>query len=162
MANYVEKEVLYEEIVRWQDARAVAIEAGEEPPVMTDMIARAIMETAYGLGNRWNFKDYSWVDEMILDGIEAGMKAVAKFDRNHPKKNPFGFISFVIWRAFVIRIRSEKDFQAFKMELLLDETIDAFTKICDGEYDHVAEQAFFMCGGLDDVDAKWAEIQKNS
>lgn len=43
----------------------------------------------------------------------------------------------------------------------LDETIDAFTKICDGEYDHVAEQAFFMCGGLDDVDAKWAEIQKN-
>jgi F-type H+-transporting ATPase subunit beta len=43
----------------------------------------------------------------------------------------------------------------------IDETIDAFTKICDGEYDHVAEQAFFMCGGLDDVDRKWAEIQKN-
>lgn len=43
----------------------------------------------------------------------------------------------------------------------LDETIDAFTRICDGEYDHVAEQAFFMCGGLDDVNAKWAEIQKN-
>jgi len=44
----------------------------------------------------------------------------------------------------------------------LDETIDAFTRICDGDYDHVAEQAFFMCGGLDDVDKKWAEIQKNS
>jgi F-type H+-transporting ATPase subunit beta len=42
----------------------------------------------------------------------------------------------------------------------LDECIDAFTKICDGEYDHVAEQAFFMCGGLDDVDKKWDEIQK--
>jgi F-type H+/Na+-transporting ATPase subunit beta len=25
----------------------------------------------------------------------------------------------------------------------------------------VAEQAFFMCGGLDDVDRKWAEIQKS-
>jgi F-type H+-transporting ATPase subunit beta len=43
----------------------------------------------------------------------------------------------------------------------IDETIDAFTKISDGEYDHVAEQAFFMCGGLDDVDRKWAEIQKS-
>ncbi|RYI98573.1 MAG: F0F1 ATP synthase subunit beta, partial [Actinomycetales bacterium] len=43
----------------------------------------------------------------------------------------------------------------------LDETIDGFTKICDGDYDHVAEQAFFMCGGLEDVDAKWAEIQKS-
>jgi F-type H+-transporting ATPase subunit beta len=39
------------------------------------------------------------------------------------------------------------------------ETIEAFNKIADGEYDHVAEQAFFMCGGLDDVDKKWAEIQ---
>src|SRR3569623_1778578 len=38
-------------------------------------------------------------------------------------------------------------------------TIEAFTKIADGESDHVAEQAFFMCGGLDDVEKKWAEIQ---
>jgi F-type H+-transporting ATPase subunit beta len=36
----------------------------------------------------------------------------------------------------------------------------AFNKIADGDYDHVAEQAFFMCGGLDDVERKWAEIQK--
>jgi F-type H+-transporting ATPase subunit beta len=44
----------------------------------------------------------------------------------------------------------------------VDETIDAFTKICDGEYDHVAEQAFFMCGGLDDVEEKWKKIQKET
>ncbi|GAB2766917.1 F0F1 ATP synthase subunit beta [Nocardioides salsibiostraticola] len=42
------------------------------------------------------------------------------------------------------------------------DTIEAFNKIADGDYDHVAEQAFFMCGGLDDVEAKWAEIQKRS
>ena len=40
------------------------------------------------------------------------------------------------------------------------DTVESFTKICDGDYDHVAEQAFFMCGGLDDVDRKWEEIQK--
>jgi F-type H+-transporting ATPase subunit beta len=44
----------------------------------------------------------------------------------------------------------------------LEDTVEAFTKICDGEYDHVAEQAFFMCGGLDDVERKWSEIQKES
>ncbi len=44
----------------------------------------------------------------------------------------------------------------------LDETIDGFTKIADGEYDHVAEQAFFMCGGLEDVEKRWAEIQKST
>ncbi len=40
------------------------------------------------------------------------------------------------------------------------DTIEAFTKIADGDYDHVAEQAFFMCGGLDDVEKKWSEIEK--
>jgi F-type H+/Na+-transporting ATPase subunit beta len=43
----------------------------------------------------------------------------------------------------------------------LADTIEGFTKICDGEYDHVSEQAFFMCGGLDDVERKWDEIQKS-
>ncbi|MFI7589662.1 F0F1 ATP synthase subunit beta [Spongisporangium articulatum] len=44
----------------------------------------------------------------------------------------------------------------------VNETVEAFTKICDGEYDHVAEQAFFMCGGLDDVERKWDQIQKET
>ena len=43
----------------------------------------------------------------------------------------------------------------------LKETIEAFKKISEGEYDNYPEQAFFMCGGLDDVEAKWAEIQKS-
>ena len=44
----------------------------------------------------------------------------------------------------------------------LTDSIEAFTKIADGEYDHVPEQAFFMCGGLDDVERKWAQIQKDT
>ena len=43
----------------------------------------------------------------------------------------------------------------------IEDTIEAFNKISDGEYDHVAEQAFFMCGGLEDVERKWDEIQKS-
>ena len=43
----------------------------------------------------------------------------------------------------------------------VSETVEAFNKIADGEYDHVAEQAFFMCGGLEDVEKKWDEIQKS-
>jgi F-type H+-transporting ATPase subunit beta len=44
----------------------------------------------------------------------------------------------------------------------VDETVEAFKKIADGDYDHVAEQAFFMCGGLGDVDRKWEQIQKDT
>ena len=41
----------------------------------------------------------------------------------------------------------------------LEDTIEAFTKIADGDYDHLPEQAFFMCGGLDDVEKKAKELE---
>jgi len=41
----------------------------------------------------------------------------------------------------------------------LDETIDAFKKLTQGEYDHIPEQAFFLCGGLDDVEANAKQLQ---
>jgi F-type H+-transporting ATPase subunit beta len=40
----------------------------------------------------------------------------------------------------------------------LDESIAAFNAICDGEYDHFPEQAFFMCGGLEDLKANAKEL----
>jgi F-type H+-transporting ATPase subunit beta len=42
----------------------------------------------------------------------------------------------------------------------LTETIEAFTKIADGDYDDTPEQAFFMCGGLEDVERKAEQIKK--
>jgi F-type H+-transporting ATPase subunit beta len=33
----------------------------------------------------------------------------------------------------------------------LDETIDSFDKLCNGDYDDLPEQAFFMCGGIEDA-----------
>jgi len=42
----------------------------------------------------------------------------------------------------------------------LADTIEAFRMICDGEVDHVAEQAFFNVGGMDMVMENWNRIQK--
>ncbi|PLC12487.1 ATP synthase subunit beta [Kocuria flava] len=42
------------------------------------------------------------------------------------------------------------------------ETIEAFGKICDGEFDHVPEQAFYNVGGLDDVMRQWDEIKSRT
>ncbi|GAA3620341.1 F0F1 ATP synthase subunit beta [Microlunatus ginsengisoli] len=42
----------------------------------------------------------------------------------------------------------------------LSETIEAFKMICQGEVDHIAEQAFFNVGGMEDVHRRWDELQK--
>jgi F-type H+-transporting ATPase subunit beta len=44
----------------------------------------------------------------------------------------------------------------------IKDTIEGFSAICDGELDHIAEQAFFNVGGLDDVERQWAKIQEQS
>ena len=41
-----------------------------------------------------------------------------------------------------------------------DETIEAFTRICDGVYDDVPVQAFSGIGGIDDLEKKWHDMQK--
>ena len=41
-----------------------------------------------------------------------------------------------------------------------DETIEAFTRICDGVYDNVPEQAFSGIGGIEDLERKWHDLQK--
>jgi F-type H+/Na+-transporting ATPase subunit beta len=43
----------------------------------------------------------------------------------------------------------------------LDETISSFKAITEGKYDHVPEQAFFMCGGIDDVEKKAKELERS-
>jgi F-type H+-transporting ATPase subunit beta len=40
------------------------------------------------------------------------------------------------------------------------DTVEAFKKICEGEYDTYPEQAFFMCGGLDDLERNAAKLGK--
>ena len=44
----------------------------------------------------------------------------------------------------------------------IKETIESFDAIVKGDFDHVAEQAFFNVGGISDVEEKLAQIQKEN
>lgn len=138
--NYVDKQALFDNIVNWQDEVSEAKLAGIDPPIMPDSIGSAIMNIAYGLGSRYNFSGYSWRDEMVLDGILAATRAIPLFDRNNEKKNPFGFLTFVVWRAMVGRLKKENAEHAAKMSMLMDETILGYDTI-DGEEDHGVSKA---------------------
>ncbi len=43
----------------------------------------------------------------------------------------------------------------------LDETISSFKAITEGKYDNVPEQAFYMCGGIEDVEKKAKELERS-
>ena len=44
----------------------------------------------------------------------------------------------------------------------IKDTIEAFDRVCKGEFDHYPEQAFFSCGGLDDVEANAKKLAGNA
>ncbi len=44
----------------------------------------------------------------------------------------------------------------------LKDTIESFDAICRGDFDSVAEQAFFNVGSISDVEERWAQIQKEN
>ena len=44
----------------------------------------------------------------------------------------------------------------------LHDTIESFDAICRGDFDHVPEQAFYNVGGIDEVEARWAKMQKEN
>ena len=44
----------------------------------------------------------------------------------------------------------------------LAETIESFQMIVSGKVDHVAEQAFFNVGSMEDVEKRWSELQKSN
>ena len=41
----------------------------------------------------------------------------------------------------------------------LEETIEAFKRLCAGDFDGYPEQAFFMCGGIEDLERKAEELK---
>src|SRR5690348_13253781 len=41
----------------------------------------------------------------------------------------------------------------------VEETVDAFKRLCAGDFDNYPEQAFFMCGGLEDLERKADELK---
>jgi F-type H+/Na+-transporting ATPase subunit beta len=41
----------------------------------------------------------------------------------------------------------------------LKETIESFDKIAKGEFDNVPEQAFFLCGGLEDLERNRKKLE---
>jgi F-type H+-transporting ATPase subunit beta len=41
----------------------------------------------------------------------------------------------------------------------VEETVDAFKRLCEGAFDEYPEQAFFMCGGIEDLERKAHELK---
>jgi hypothetical protein len=122
-AHYVDNKKFYEALVAYRKQVDDAAAAGEEQPIVPNYIGECFVKIATHLSYKANFINYTFKDDMISDGIENCLTAVAKFD---PSKstNPFAYYTQIIYFAFIRRIQKEKKQQSTKYELIRNMDID--------------------------------------
>tara|TARA_B100000745_G_scaffold276308_1_gene206218 strand:- start:1293 stop:1760 length:468 start_codon:yes stop_codon:yes gene_type:complete len=86
-------------------------------PKISESVALSFIKIATNLSNKANFRNYTYKDEMILDGIE---NCVAYAHNFNPEKstNPFSYFTQIIYYAFVRRIQKENKQTDIKRSLI--------------------------------------------
>ena len=122
--NYVDNKKLYDEMVKYVDSYNVAKDAGKQTPPVNNYIGEVIYKIAYNLAKRPNFSGYTFKDEMIGDGIENCLMYIHNF--NPVKyKNPFAYMTQIIFWAFVRRIQKEEKQQYIKYKSMVNHSVES-------------------------------------
>jgi hypothetical protein len=105
--HYVDNKKLLEVLVEYRKNNLLSIENGTEPPRIPEYVGYCLLQIANHLSTKFNFRSYTFKEEMISDGIETCIKYMYNFD---PEKssNPFSYFTQIIYFAFLNRIKREK------------------------------------------------------
>jgi hypothetical protein len=123
-SHYVDNKKFLAALIEYKAGIDAAKEKNEELPRVPRYIGECFIKIATHLSYKSNFINYTFKDDMISDGIENCLTAVAKFD---PSKgsNPFAYYTQIIYFAFIRRIQKEKKQQATKYKLIENMDIDS-------------------------------------
>ena len=124
-AHYVNNVEFYEAIKEYQIKVQEAKEAGLERPRVTNYLGECILKIATHLSYKPNFINYSYREDMILDGVENCLQYFTNFDPTK-SKNPFAYFTQIIYYAFLRRIAKEKKQTFIKNKIIMEMPYDAF------------------------------------
>lgn len=105
--HYVNNKEFLAAMTEYRNARVEAEERGDDPPRVSNYIGECFVKIANHLAYKSNFVNYTFREEMILDGIENCITYINNFD---PAKssNPFAYFTQITYYAFLRRIQKEK------------------------------------------------------
>lgn len=123
--HYVDNKKLYAEMIKYinsvNEAKSKNLPK-DQWPVINSYIGSVILKIAIGLSNRPNFIGYTFKDEMIGDGVENCLMYLHNFNPDK-SKNPFAYITQIMFFAFVRRIQKEQKQQYIKQKSIMNSDI---------------------------------------
>lgn len=125
MAHYVNNKEFLAAIVEMKEKVKYAEENGLPKPIISNYIGDCILKIATHLSYKANFINYSYRDDMILDGIENCIQYIDNFDSSK-YSNPHAYFTQIIYYAFLRRIAKEKKQSLIKGKLIQNMGFEAF------------------------------------
>ena len=111
--HYVNNVDFLEAIKKYQKQCQEAEAGGDPKPQLSNYLGECILKIATRLSHKANFINYSYRDDMILDGIENCIQCMDSFDPDK-SSNPFAYFTQITYYAFLRRIQKEKRQQQTK------------------------------------------------
>ena len=134
MSHYVNNKELYEEFVSYYPLCKAALNAGLERPEIPLIIAEAIKQIAKRINNSYNFRNYSYVDEMIAAGMLQCLRKVHLFNPDI-SESPFSYFSQLCWNASIGVIKEEQKQTSIRARLINDKLTTDFVENLDKDSD---------------------------
>ena len=128
--HYVNNKEFTQAVVEYAAEAQAAKAAGKPAPMVTDYLADCILRMNEGLSHKSNFVRYTYREEMVMDGVENCLKALANYDGDAKTRsgnpNAFGYFTQISWFAFLRRITKEKKQQELKLRFIAESGLDEF------------------------------------
>ena len=132
--HYVNNKEFLAAITEYRQSRLAAEAAGESKPRVTNYLGECFVKIANHLAYKANFVNYTFRDEMILDGIENCITYIDNFDPEK-SKNPFAYFTQITYYAFIRRIKKEKKYMDIKLKMIKNmDFSDMFAEGADEGY----------------------------
>lgn len=125
MAHYVNNADFLKALIEYRELKQKAEAEGKPKPIVSNYIGECILKIATHLSYKPNFINYSYRDDMILDGVENCIQYIDNFNPDK-SNNPFAYFTQIIYYAFLRRIAKEKKQSYIKGKLIQDMPFEMF------------------------------------
>ena len=128
--HYVDNKRFTQAVIEYTREVKRARANNEPDPIVPDYIASCLLRMCEGLSHKSNFIRYTYREEMVMDGVENCLKALANYDGDAKTRsgnpNAFGYFTQISWFAFLRRITKEKKQHDLKLRFIAESGLDEF------------------------------------
>lgn len=112
---YINPEELKKDIQEYKDTNVISNELGEK-----------LIKIARRYASKPNFSGYSYKEDFISDAILRMVSQIDMIKLDHPKCNPFSYLTQTCYNCYIAKINKEKKYTKTK-EMLKDYYFDELT-----------------------------------